>query len=99
MPRLPRGAAPSFHDKESVMSEPKIQFPNFKEAYCAAYRCQPENFDHRVFWRCVHRRALPLTILTWVLERRVFQPDLEVIHALGAASSEVELLAAMEERR
>ncbi len=59
MPRLPRGAAPRFHHKESAMSEPKIQFPDFKEAYRAAYRCQPENFDQQIFWKCVHRRALP----------------------------------------
>lgn len=79
------------------MSEPQIQFPTFKEAYCAAYRCSPEKFDHRVFWKCVHRRALPLTVVIWAVERRVFQPDLEVIRALGAASSDVELRSVMEE--
>ena len=45
------------------MSEPKIQFPNFKDAYCAAYRCKPENFDHQVFWKCVYRRSLPLAVV------------------------------------
>lgn len=79
------------------MSEPKPQFPNFKEAYCAAYRCKPENFDHQVFWKCVYRRALPLTVVIWVVERRMFQPDLEVIRALGAAGSAVELQAVMGE--
>jgi hypothetical protein len=79
------------------MSEPKIQFPNFKEAYCAAYGCKPENFDHQVFWKCVYRRALPLVVVIWAVERRMFQPDLEVIRALGAASSAVELQAVMGE--
>lgn len=79
------------------MSEPKIQFANLKEAYCAAYRCKPENFDHQVFWKCVYRRALPLAALIWVLERRMFQPDLEVIRALGAAGSAVEMQSVMGE--
>ena len=79
------------------MSEPKIQFPNFKEAYCAAHRCSPEKFDHQVFWKCVYRRALPLVVVIWAVERRVFQPDLEVIRALGAAGSDVELQAVMGE--
>jgi len=79
------------------MAEPKTQFPNFKEAYCAAYRCKPENFDHQVFWKCVYRRALPLTVVIWVVERRMFQPDLEVIRALGSASNAVELQAVMGE--
>ncbi len=79
------------------MSEPQLQFPNFKEAYCAAYRCKPENFDHQVFWKSVYRRALPLAAVIWVVERRMFQPDLEVIRALGAASSAVELQSVMGE--
>jgi hypothetical protein len=79
------------------MSEPKIQFASLKEAYCAAYRCKPENFDHQVFWKCIYRRALPLAVVIWVLERRMFQPDLEVIRALGAAAGAVEMQAVMGE--
>ncbi len=97
MPRLARDAAPRFQPKASAMSAPKTLFPNFKEAYCAAHRCKPENFDHQVFWKSVYRRALPLTVVIWVVERRMFQPDLEVIRALGAASTAVELQSVMGE--
>lgn len=97
MPRNPRGAVPRFHQRTTAMSEPRIQFPNFKEAYCAAYRCSQEKFDHQVFWKCVYRRALPLVVVIWAVERRVFQPDLEVIRALGAAGSDIELQSVMGE--
>ncbi len=79
------------------MSVPKVQFPNFKEAYRAAYRFQPENFDQQVFQKCVYRRALPLAAVIWVGERRMFLADLEVILARGATDSEVELRAVMGE--
>lgn len=55
------------------------------ERYCERYRCPPAKFRWQVFWRVVHRRAIPLLpflLLTGVLDR-----DFELITACGRARS------------
>jgi len=55
----------------------------FESRYCAAHRCTAAQFRRRVFWRCLHRRALPLAPFLLVLNRSYFAPDLEFVIRVG----------------
>ena len=79
------------------MPDPKPQFNNFKEAYCAAHRCAPERYDRSVFHRCLYRHAVLLARPVWWWDRHIFQPDFELIAALGQATTETELQILIDE--
>jgi len=55
----------------------------FQDRYCAAHRCTAAQFQRRVFWRCLHRRAYPLAPLILWLNQSYFAPDLEFIDQVG----------------
>jgi hypothetical protein len=59
----------------------------FRELYCAACRCRPEDFGRRLFWRCLHRSAVPLAPALLVANPEFFAPDRELIDAVGRAST------------
>lgn len=67
------------------MNVPSPQFDTLREAYAAVYNCRPEEFDHRVFWRCLYPHAGLLAWWMWWVEREFFRIDLETIEALGEA--------------
>ena len=60
---------------------------SFQEAFCETHGCPLEAFEARVFWRCLHRRALPLSALLYRLNPGFFEPDFRTIRQLGLARS------------
>lgn len=67
------------------------QYDTVREAFCAVYRCRPEKFEKKVFWKGIYRHAwLPAHWMWWV-ERDFFADDLGAISSIGDARSEPEL--------
>jgi hypothetical protein len=56
---------------------------SFKERFCAASSCRADQFDHRLFWQCLHRRALPFAWLLKLVHRGFFSLDLALIQEAG----------------
>jgi hypothetical protein len=52
-----------------------------------------EDFDKRVFWKCLYRHALPLAALLCWTNKEFFQPDLDLIHSLAASTTFSEVKA------
>jgi len=61
------------------------QFANFKEAFCAYYRCKPERFEAKAFWKSLHRLAVLPAIPIYLFNRRFFHQDFDAIRQFGAA--------------
>ncbi len=68
----------------------------FREAFCERFDCPPEEFERRVFWRCLYRRSLPLAWLVYLLNRSYFLPDLQTIRQLGVSRSPEEFRGELE---
>jgi hypothetical protein len=49
--------------------------------------CPLEAFETRLFWRCLHRRALPWSALLYRVNPGFFEPDFRTIGQLGLARS------------
>lgn len=63
----------------------------FRELYCAACRCRDEEFSRRLFWRCLHRHAVPLAPALLVARPEFFDADRAFIEQAGRARSMREL--------
>jgi hypothetical protein len=59
----------------------------FREGFCKECACATEAFETTVFWRCLHRRALPLSALIYRLHPSFFDPDFHTIRCLGNSTS------------
>jgi hypothetical protein len=57
----------------------------FEERYCEANKCSPEEFSRKIFWKCLHRHALPLAPIILVLNPRYFDADWELIREIRRA--------------
>ena len=73
------------------------QFDTIREAFCAVYKCRPEAFEKKVFWRGLYRHAWLPAHWMWWFERDFFGADLSSIHAMGEARSEPELHRAIDD--
>lgn len=65
--------------KELLSSWPKT----FKEAFCERFRCPPERYEQSVFWRCLHRHAIPVAMLIRWINPEVFREDFDLIREIG----------------
>lgn len=63
----------------------------FRELYCAACNCRDEEFSRRVFWRCLHRHAVPVAPALQLVRPDYFSPDRELIEQAGRARTMREL--------
>ena len=73
------------------------QFDTLREAYAAVYDCRPEEFEHRVFWRCLYPHAgVPARWMWWV-ERDFFRTDLEAVQASAEARCDADLRRAIDD--
>lgn len=79
------------------MAKDLTQFKNLREAYCAVHRCRGEAFERKVVWRCFPLHVLPFALVFWVIERSLFQKDLESIRAAGQARTAEELESVINE--
>jgi hypothetical protein len=55
----------------------------FQDRFCASHRCTAAQFQRRVFWRCLHRRAYPLAPIILLLNKSYFAPDLNFVEQVG----------------
>jgi hypothetical protein len=66
---------------------------DFRAAFCERYRCSMEDFNRRVFWKCLYRHALPLAAFLFWTNREFFRPDLELIQSLSSTTTFSEVKA------
>jgi hypothetical protein len=79
------------------MTKPTPQFDSLREAYAAVYDCRPEEFERRVFWRCLYPHAGLLAWWMWWVEREFFRTDLEAVQALAEARCNMDLRRAIDD--
>ncbi|HEX3730387.1 MAG TPA: hypothetical protein VHV47_11325 [Opitutaceae bacterium] len=58
---------------------------NFQDKYCEAHGCTPAGFNRRLFWRCLHRHALPIVPLILLFKPDYFAADRELIAGVRRA--------------
>jgi hypothetical protein len=56
---------------------------SFKERFCAAHHFPLEQFQRRLFWQCLHRRAWPFAGLLGLVHRQFFSLDQALIQEAG----------------
>jgi hypothetical protein len=59
----------------------------FAELFCERYHVAPANFSRAMFWRCLHRRGLPLAPFIFIVNRKYFAADYELIASVGRLTS------------
>ena len=79
------------------MSKNGDKFGNLREAYCAHYRFSAKQFERRLVWRCFPFHIIPFALVFWVIERSLFEKDLEAAHNAGNATTPDELEGAIHE--
>ena len=56
-----------------------------EERFCEDNKCTLEQFSRKMFWRCLHRHALPLAPVILVLRPRYFDADWELLREIRRA--------------
>ena len=79
MKPAPMRASADFRPPEMQSSQ------TLEEKFCAKHGCTPADFPRRVFWRCLHRHALPLAPFIMLFNRHYFEPDRELISDIRRA--------------
>jgi len=54
----------------------------FEDKFCEANACKSADFSRKVFWRCLHRHAVPLAPFILAFYPNYFAGDRELIAAL-----------------
>ncbi|MBI4657812.1 MAG: hypothetical protein HY735_02995 [Verrucomicrobia bacterium] len=65
---------------------PGLWSRNFREAYCAAFACQPEEYERSVFWKSLYRHALPVAAVLYRSSPGFFKEDFDLLRELGKLS-------------
>ena len=68
----------------------------FRESFCERFKCPAEDFERRIFWRCLYRRSLPIAALVYLFRRGYFDLDFQTIRQLGVARSSEEFRVELE---
>ena len=55
----------------------------FSERYCEAHGCAQSDFPRRIFWKCLHRRAIPWAPFLLALNSDYFAADRDLISEVG----------------
>lgn len=79
------------------MSKEGDKYSNLREAYCAQYRIPIRKFEKHLVWRCFPWFVVPFAVVFWVIERSLFQKDLEAARNAGNATTPEELEGAVNE--
>ena len=59
----------------------------FRERFCEAYKCAPDEFEEKVFWRCLHRHAWIFAKFLYRSDPKIFKEDIEFIHEIGSVTN------------
>jgi hypothetical protein len=54
----------------------------FEEKFCEAHGCSSADFSRKLFWKCLHRHAIPLAPFILLFNSDYFTPDRELITEL-----------------
>ena len=73
------------------------KYSSLREAYCAQYRIPVRKFEKHLVWRCFPFHVIPFAWVFWVIERSLFQKDLEAARNAGDATTSEELEGAVNE--
>jgi hypothetical protein len=57
----------------------------FEEKFCDKHQCPPADFTRRVFWKCLHRHAVPVAPLIMLFDKDYFAADYELINEVRPA--------------
>ena len=64
---------------------------NLLSRYCQTNQCRPSRFGGWLFWRCLHRHALPVALLIAPFVKIAFRLEFNAIDDAGRAESVDEL--------
>lgn len=56
-----------------------------EQSYCEANKCAAEDFSKKIFWKCLHRHAVPIAPFLLLLRPRYFEADWELISEIRRA--------------
>jgi len=70
-----------------------------REIYCTTENCPESEFETRLFWRSLPPWLRPIALGVWWGGRHYFQPDIELLAAIGRAGTERELESEIAEFR
>lgn len=79
------------------MSKEGEKYRNLREAYCAQYRIPMGKFEKHLVWRCFPWHVISFALVFWVIERSLFQKDLEAARNAGNSTTAEELEGAINE--
>jgi hypothetical protein len=65
---------------------------SFKELFCRENACRPEEFETRLFWRSLHRHAIPLAMVLLRVSPSFFREDFDLLRDVGTSRSRGEVV-------
>jgi hypothetical protein len=79
------------------MKDTQNTYPDLLHAFCARYRCSPEDFLKKAFWKGLPFHAWLLAPLVGGIRHPRYQHDLEVLRNIGEAGTLDDLNRALDE--
>jgi hypothetical protein len=80
-----------------MATTPQPKFPNLRGAFCAYYRCKPEEYQKRAFFAGISAFKKPFILPIYWFNKPFFAVDFGVIDSLGDARTETEYEYALDE--
>jgi hypothetical protein len=65
---------------------------SFRSLFCEAYGCAPDEFEQRLFQRCLYRPIVPVAWIILRVSPAFFREDLVFLREVGAATSRSEVV-------
>lgn len=79
------------------MKHTQNTYPDLQHAFCARYRCSPDEFVRKAFWKGLPFHAWLLAPIVGGMRHPRYQHDMEVLKTIGEASSLDDLNRALDE--
>ena len=79
------------------MKHTQNTYPDLQRAFCARYRCSPDAFVRKAFWKGLPFHAWLLAPFVGGIQHPRYQHDVEVLKTIGEASSLDDLNRALDE--
>jgi hypothetical protein len=65
---------------------------DFRELFCTRFKCSDEEYEEKLFWKCVYRHALPLVAVLFRSKPARFREDFDLIREVGHAKCRAEVI-------
>ena len=83
-----------------MQSEPSAAaHQTLRDLFCEEYHCGPNEFEEKAFGMSLRPFTTFAVKLLWKANRRLFDPDLDILRQLGGVTSSRELRAELEMHR